>query len=72
MNAMRMTFLSLAAILGLGIWLTGTNTVHWILYLPLILLTFAGSTGICPGLIFWSMMGFKNEPLSATLPGKTP
>ena len=35
MNAMRMTVLSIAAIMVLGIWLTGFNKVHWVLYLPL-------------------------------------
>ena len=63
MSAIRMLFLSVAAIIFLGIWLTGFNTAHWLLYVPVIFLTFAGITGICPGYIFWSKLGFKSEPL---------
>jgi hypothetical protein len=47
MSAMRMAFLAVAAVIMLGIWLTGFNTVHWVLYLPVAALTFAGITGIC-------------------------
>lgn len=59
MSAQRMLFLSVAIILAIGIWLTGFNTVHWLLYVPVALLTFAAITGICPGLIFWRKLGFK-------------
>lgn len=61
MNAMRMVFLTVAMLLSLGIYLTGVNNVHWLLYVPTVMLAFAALTGICPGLIFWSMLGFKNE-----------
>ena len=30
MSALRMLFLTLAALILLGIWLTGFNTVHWL------------------------------------------
>jgi ABC-type polysaccharide/polyol phosphate export permease len=40
----------IAALIWVGIWLSGYNTVHWILYLPAAFLTFAAATGICPGL----------------------
>jgi hypothetical protein len=49
-TSMRMLFLMIAVLVWLGIWLSGYNTVHWILYLPAAFLTFAAATGICPGL----------------------
>lgn len=67
MNAMRMTLLSIAAIMLAGIWLTGFDKVHWLLYVPPAFLAFAGLIGICPGLIFWSKAGFKNEALSCAI-----
>ncbi len=67
MNAMRMTMLSIAAVILAGIWLTGFDKAHWVLYLPLGFLTFAGVTGICPGLILWSRAGFKNEALACEI-----
>lgn len=70
MSALRMLFLSIAAITLIGIGLTGFDRVNWVLYLPVILLSFAGITGICPGLIFWSKLGFRNAPLSCDLPGR--
>jgi hypothetical protein len=68
MNALRMLFISIAAVITIGIWLTGFDKAHWFLYVPVVFLTFAGITGICPGLIFWSKLGFKNQPLSCDLP----
>ena len=50
-NALRMTFLFMATLIWVGLWLTGINSVHWVLFLPAAFLTFAGITGICPGLI---------------------
>lgn len=67
MNAMRMTMLSIAAIMLVGIGLTGFSKVHWVLYLPPAFLVFAGATGICPGLIFWSRAGFKNDALACEI-----
>lgn len=49
--ATRVFLLFVAAVIWLGIWLTGFSTVHWVLYLPAILLPFASTTGICPGLM---------------------
>ncbi len=68
MNAMRMTLLTIAAIMIVGIWLTGFDRVHWVLYLPPAFLLFAAITGICPGLIIWSKVGLKNEALACGLP----
>jgi hypothetical protein len=59
MSALRMQFLSIAAVVLVGIWLTGFDRVHWFLYVPVALFGFAGATGICPGLIFWKKIGFK-------------
>ncbi len=70
MNAMRMTLLSIAAIMIAGIWLTGFDKAHWVLYLPPVFLLFAAITGICPGLIFWSKIGLKNETLSCGISQK--
>jgi len=57
--AQRVHFISVAFIVFIGIWLTGFEKVHWFLYVPVIALTFAGATGICPGLIFWRKIGLK-------------
>jgi hypothetical protein len=58
-SALRVQFLSIALIVFIGIWLTGFEKAHWFLYVPVIALTFAGITGICPGLIFWKKVGLK-------------
>lgn len=58
-SALRVQFLSVALLVFVGIWLTGFEKVHWFLYVPVAALTFAGITGICPGLIFWKKVGLK-------------
>ena len=50
-NALRLTLIFMASLIWIGLWLTGFNTAHWLLYLPAAFMTFAGLTGICPGLI---------------------
>ena len=59
MNAQRMLFLTVAILISIGIWLSGFNQVHWLLYVPVAALTFAGITGICPGLILFKKLGAK-------------
>jgi hypothetical protein len=59
MTALRMQFLSIAVVVFIGIWLTGFDKVHWFLYVPVAMFTFAGATGICPGLIFWKKICLK-------------
>ncbi len=59
MTALRMQFPSIAAIVLIGMWLTGFDNVHWFLYVPVIMFSFAGLTGICPGMIVWKKLGFK-------------
>lgn len=50
-SALRTTFMFVGVVIWLGIWLTGFSVVHWMLFVPAIFLTFAGITGVCPGLI---------------------
>jgi len=59
MIALRMVYLTLAVLILLGITMTGFTQVHWLLYLPVVLLTFASATGFCPGLVFWSRVLYK-------------
>ncbi len=61
MSAMRMLFFTMAGLIMLGIWLTGFNVVHWVLYLPVAALVFAGVTGICPGYMLFRKFGFKGQ-----------
>lgn len=61
MSAMRMLFFTMAALIMLGIWLTGFSVVHWVLYLPVAALVFAGITGICPGYMLFRKIGFKGQ-----------
>lgn len=59
-KALRMTFLVIGLLVWLGIGLTGFNVVNWVLYIPAIFVTFAGVTGICPGLIINRMILREN------------
>jgi hypothetical protein len=59
MTAQRMQFISIVVVVFIGITLTGFDKVHWFLYLPVVMLLFAGITGICPGLLFWKKIGLK-------------
>jgi diacylglycerol kinase len=67
MSAMRMLFLAMACLILLGIWLTGFNVVHWVLYIPVAALIFAAATGICPGYIIFKKLGFKGDTISDKL-----
>jgi hypothetical protein len=59
MTAIRAQFISIAIVVFIGILLTGFDKVHWFLYLPVVMLLFAGLTGICPGLLIWKKLGLK-------------
>ncbi len=61
MTALKMQFFTIASIILIGIWLSGFETVHWFLYLPVGLLVVAGITGICPGLVLWKKLGLKEN-----------
>jgi len=67
MSAIRMLFLFMAAFISLGIWLTGINNVHWLLYIPPVALAFAGITGICPGYLIFKKLGFRGEGIGNKL-----
>ena len=67
MSAIRMLFLMIAGLILLGIWLTGFNVVHWVLYLPVAALIFAGVTGICPGYLIFKKLGFKGQGIGSNL-----
>jgi len=54
-----MVFFTFAAVVGAGIWLTGFDKASWVLYVPVGLSLFAGTTGICPSMIFWKKCGLK-------------
>ncbi len=51
--AMKAFFLFVGLFLWAGIWLTGFEAVHWLLYLPATFFLFSAVTGICPGMIFF-------------------
>ncbi|MEN8206269.1 MAG: DUF2892 domain-containing protein [Pseudomonadota bacterium] len=67
MSAIRMLFLMMAGLILLGIWLTGFNVVHWVLYIPVAALIFAGITGICPGYMIFQKLGFKGQGIGSNL-----
>lgn len=58
--AIRFFLFVLGSIIWLGIWLTGFDQAHWLLYVPAAAVYFAAITGICPGLII-SRMLFKSR-----------
>jgi hypothetical protein len=63
--ALRFFFLVVGSVVLLGIWLTGFNTVHWLLYVPVVFFYFAAVTGICPGLIISGKMFPTKTPAKA-------
>jgi len=63
--AMRFFFLVIGSVMLLGIWLTGFNIAHWLLYVPIVLFYFAAVTGICPGLAFSEMLLPAKAPAKA-------
>ena len=64
--AMRFYFLVAGSVVLLGIWLTGFDNVHWLLYVPVVFFYFAAVSSICPGLAFSSML------FPGKAPGKAP
>ena len=57
--ALRAFFLFFGSLLWIGIWLTGFDVAHWVLFLPATFFIIAAVIGICPGLIFFE--GIFNE-----------
>ncbi|HHJ35383.1 MAG TPA: DUF2892 domain-containing protein [Gammaproteobacteria bacterium] len=58
--SMKAFFLLVGLLMWTGIWLTGFDTVHWLLYLPAIFFLFSALTGICPGMILFQEL-FKEK-----------
>ena len=58
--SMKVFFFFIGIIMWTGIWLTGFNEAHWILYLPASFFLFSAITGICPGLILFGEI-FKDK-----------
>lgn len=58
-SALRVLFIIISLVTYLGIYLTGHANVHWVSYLPVVILMFAGLTGICPGLKVLRALGLK-------------
>ena len=65
-SAMRFFFFVIGSVLLLGIWLTGFNIAHWLLYVPVVFFYFAAVSGICPGIAFSNML------FTGKAPGKAP
>ena len=63
--AMRFYFLVAGSVVLLGIWLTGFDNVHWLLYVPVVFFYFAAVSGICPGLAFSGMLFPARPPARA-------
>ena len=57
----------MAVFIGAGIWLTGYQNEHWLLYIPPVVLLFAGITGICPGYMIFRKIGFKGQGIGDRL-----
>jgi ABC-type polysaccharide/polyol phosphate export permease len=53
-------FLFVGLLLWAGIWLSGFNNVHWILYLPATFFLISAVTGVCPGMLFFREV-FREE-----------
>ncbi|MBC8215292.1 MAG: hypothetical protein H8E64_02125 [Candidatus Marinimicrobia bacterium] len=56
----RFFFLVSGLIIWIGIWFTGFETVHWLLYVPAVTFIVAVISGYCPGLII-SKLIFKDR-----------
>lgn len=59
---MRIWFAFFAAVIWIGIYLTGFSNIHWLLYIPPAGMTFAAITGICPSQIAINKMFGGNKP----------
>jgi len=59
MTALRMMFLTAATVISLGIYLSGWDQVHWLLYIPPIGFLFSALTGFCPPIFLYEKLGFK-------------
>ena len=55
-NAMRLFLLNSTLFMLLGIWLSGFDQVHWIMYVLPVIFILAATFGICPGVNLWRMV----------------
>ncbi len=58
MSAIRVTLIFASAFLWLGFYLSNWQ-IHWITYIPAIMLAVAGIVGFCPSTWFFGKIGFK-------------
>lgn len=58
-SALRLLVMTMSVVSFTGIWLSGYDQVHFLVYMPPLFMTFAAITGICPGLIIWRKLGFS-------------
>ena len=61
-SATKAFFLFIGLLLWTGIWLTGLDTVHWLLYLPATFFLISALTGICPGMLLFKEVFRDNSP----------
>jgi len=50
-SPLRAFLFTSSMVTSLGIWLTGFEQTHWLLYISAIAFFIAGVTGICPGMM---------------------
>lgn len=60
--SMKAFFLFVGLVLWVGIWLTGFEQVHWILYLPATFFLISAVTGVCPGMLFFKEVFRESQP----------
>lgn len=58
--AIRFFLFVSGTVVWLGVWQTGFDRAHWLLYVPAVFFYLAAGTGICVGLIV-SRMLFKGK-----------
>jgi len=63
-KAMRFFLFVSGTFVWAGIWLTGFDVVHWVLYFPAFFFLIAVITGICPGMIVSNLL-FGEKPFSS-------
>ncbi|HIJ26641.1 MAG: DUF2892 domain-containing protein [Gammaproteobacteria bacterium] len=59
MTAQRMMFFTAATVISIGIFLTGWQQAHWLLFIPPIGFLFSGITGFCPPIYLYKKIGFS-------------
>ena len=55
-NAMRVFLFNATLFMGIGIWLTGFDQVHWFIYVLPVIFALSAIFGICPGINLWRML----------------